>query len=142
MTMRRTNWAEVRDQSKQVANALTELGIQSGDRVATLAWNSDRHLALFYGVSGSGAVLHTVNPRLFPEQIVYIVNHADDAVLCFDTTFATLVAELAPQLKSVRAFIVMTDRAHMPDLDVEGRAAGEVPRSRTARRLTTASPFE
>jgi fatty-acyl-CoA synthase len=117
-TMRRTNWAQVRDQSKQVANALTELGVQAGDRIGTLAWNSDRHLSMFYGVSGSGAVLHTVNPRLFPEQIVYIVNHADDKVLCFDITFAALVAELAPQLKSVRAFIAMTDRAHMPDLDV------------------------
>jgi fatty-acyl-CoA synthase len=117
-TMRRTNWAQVRDQSKQVANALTELGVQAGDRIGTLAWNSDRHLSMFYGVSGSGAVLHTVNPRLFPEQIVYIVNHADDKVLCFDITFAALVAELAPQLKSVRAFIGMTDRAHMPDLDV------------------------
>jgi fatty-acyl-CoA synthase len=116
--MRRTNWAQVRDQSKQVANALTELGVLAGDRVGTLAWNSDRHLAMFYGVSGSGAVLHTVNPRLFPEQIVYIINHADDKVLCFDITFAALVAELAPQLKSVRAFIAMTDRAHMPDLDV------------------------
>jgi fatty-acyl-CoA synthase len=116
--IRRSNWAEVRDRSKQVANALTELGIEPGDRVGTLAWNSDRHLALFYGVSGTGAVLHTVNPRLFPEQIEYIVNHAEDQLLFFDITFAALVAQLAPQLKSVRAFIAMTDRAHMPDIDV------------------------
>ena len=115
---RRSNWAEVRDRSKQVANAMTELGIQSGDRVGTLAWNSDRHLALFYGVSGAGAVLHTVNPRLYPEQIAYIVNHAEDQVLFFDITFASLVAQLAPQLTTVRTFIAMTDREHMPDIDV------------------------
>jgi fatty-acyl-CoA synthase len=116
--IRRSNWAEVRDRSKQVANALTELGIEPGDRVGTLAWNSDRHLALFYGVSGTGAVLHTVNPRLFPEQIEYIVNHAEDQLLFFDITFAALIAQLAPQLKTVRAFIAMTGRAHMPDIDV------------------------
>jgi fatty-acyl-CoA synthase len=116
--IRRSNWAEVRDRSKQVANALTELGIESGDRVGTLAWNSDRHLALFYGVSGTSAVLHTVNPRLFPEQLEYIVNHAEDQVLFFDITFAPLVAQLAPQLTTVRAFIAMTDREHMPDIDV------------------------
>ena len=115
--IRRTNWAGVREVSKQVANALTQLGIQPGDRVGTLAWNSDRHLALYYGVSGSGAVLHTVNPRLFADQITYIINHAEDQVLFFDITFARLVEQLAPQLKTVRAFIAMTDREHMPDID-------------------------
>jgi fatty-acyl-CoA synthase len=115
---RRSNWAEMRDRSKQVANALAQFDIQPGDRVGTLAWNSDRHLALFYGVSGTGAVLHTVNPRLFPEQIAYIVNHAEDQVLFFDITFAPMVAQLAPQLQTVRAFIAMTDREHMPDIDV------------------------
>ena len=116
--IRRTNWAGVREVSKQVANALTQLGIQPGDRVGTLAWNSDRHLALYYGVSGSGAVLHTVNPRLFADQITYIINHAEDQVLFFDITFARLVEQLAPQLKTVRAFIAMTDCEHMPDIDV------------------------
>ena len=116
--IRRTNWAGVREVSKQVANALTQLGIQPGDRVGTLAWNSDRHLALYYGVSGSGAVLHTVNPRLFADQITYIINHAEDQVLFFDITFARLVEQLAPQLKTVRAFIAMTDREHMRDIDV------------------------
>jgi fatty-acyl-CoA synthase len=86
--------------------------------VATLAWNSHRHLTLYYGVSGTGAVLHTVNPRLFPEQIAYIVNHAQDKVLFFDVTFAKLVEQLAPQLPSVQAFVAMTDRAHMPAIDV------------------------
>ncbi|PRC58331.1 long-chain fatty acid--CoA ligase, partial [Mycobacterium sp. ITM-2017-0098] len=83
-----TTWRGINEQSKQVANAMTELGVASGDRVATLAWNSDRHLALYFGVSGSGAVMHTVNPRLFAEQIVYIINHAEDRVLFFDITFA------------------------------------------------------
>src|SRR5258705_1149721 len=116
--IRRTNWAGVREVSKQVANALTQLGIQPGDRVGTLAWNSDRHLALYYGVSGSGAVLHTVNPRLFADQITYIINHAEDQVLFFDITFARLVEQLAPQLKTVRGFIAMPDREPMPDIDV------------------------
>ncbi|MGB3351290.1 MAG: long-chain-fatty-acid--CoA ligase [Mycobacterium sp.] len=113
---RRTTWSQVAEQSRQVANALAELGITEGDRVATLAWNSDRHLALYFGVSGSGAVMHTVNPRLFPEQIVYIVGHAEDRVLFFDSTFAPLVGQLAPQLESVETFVVMTDREHMPDI--------------------------
>ncbi|MDZ4238441.1 MAG: 3-(methylthio)propionyl-CoA ligase [Hydrogenophaga sp.] len=117
-TVHRTNWHGVCLRSRQVANALQGLRIQQGERVGTLAWNSYRHLALYYGVSGSGAVLHTVNPRLFPEQIDYIVNHAEDRVLFFDITFAPLVEQLAPRLKSVQAFIAMTDRAHMPAINV------------------------
>jgi fatty-acyl-CoA synthase len=116
--VRRSNWGEVRLRARQVANALLSLGIQPGDRVGTLAWNSDRHLALYFGVSGSGAVLHTVNPRLYPEQIDYIVNHAEDQVLFFDIGFAALVARLAPLFKTVKTFVAMTDRAHMPDIDV------------------------
>ena len=115
-SMRRTTWSQIRDQSKQVANALAQLGIEPADRVATLAWNSDRHLALYYGVSGSGAVMHTVNPRLFAEQIVYIINHAEDRVLFFDVTFAALVAALVPELETVEHYVVMTDREHKPDL--------------------------
>ncbi len=116
----RSTWRGVRDTSKQVANALKGLGIQPGERVGTLAWNSYRHLALYFGVSGSGAVLHTVNPRLFPEQIDYIVNHAEDQLLFFDISFAPLVEKLAPLLKTVRHFIAMTDRAHMPAINVPG----------------------
>ena len=112
----RTNWGELCVLSRQVAQAMQVLGVKPGDRVGTLAWNSFRHLALYYGVSGSGAVLHTVNPRLFPEQIDYIINHAEDQVLFFDVGFAPLVAQLAPQLTSVKHFVVMTDRAHMPDV--------------------------
>ncbi len=114
--VRRATWSQIGDASKQVANALAELGIEQGDRVGTLAWNSDRHLALYFGVSGSGAVMHTVNPRLFPDQISYIINHAEDQVLFFDITFAPLVSQLAPELSTVRTFVVMTDREHMPDI--------------------------
>jgi acyl-CoA synthetase (AMP-forming)/AMP-acid ligase II len=77
---------------QRLAHAIERLGMIPGDRVGTLAWNSDRHLALYFGVSGTGAVLHTVNPRLYPEQIDYIINHAEDQVLFFDITFAPLVA--------------------------------------------------
>ncbi|AOY92390.1 long-chain fatty acid--CoA ligase [Cupriavidus sp. USMAA2-4] len=114
----RTNYAQVERRARRVANALAGLGVREGDRVGTLAWNTHRHLELYFGVSGSGAVLHTVNPRLFPEQIDYIVNHAEDSVLFFDTTFAELVAKLAPKLTTVRHFVALCDRAHMPALDL------------------------
>ena len=117
-TVHRTNWRDMCLLSRQVAQAMQVLGVHAGERVGTLAWNSYRHLSLYYGVSGSGAVLHTVNPRLFPEQIDYIINHAEDQVLFFDVGFAPLVAQLAPSLKSVKHYVVMTDRAHMPELDL------------------------
>jgi len=114
----RCTYGDVHRRAKQAANALAALGVAPGDRIATLAWNGYRHLELYYGVSGGGAVLHTINPRLFREQIAYIVNHAEDRYLFFDTTFAPLVEALAPQLPSVQGFIAMTDRAHMPALRV------------------------
>jgi fatty-acyl-CoA synthase len=116
--MHRTDWAGIRSEACRVANALKTLGIQPGERVGTLAWNSYRHLALYFGVSGSGAVLHTVNPRLFPEQIDYIVNHAEDQVMFFDTSFAPLVQKLAPLFKTVKAFVCMCTRDAMPKVDV------------------------
>ena len=114
----RCTYRDVHRRSKQVANALHALGIAPGDRIATLAWNGYRHMELYFGVSGIGAVLHTINPRLFPEQIAYIVNHADDRYVFFDLTFAPLVEKLAPQLKAVEGFVAMTDRAHMPAIAV------------------------
>ncbi|KQP13172.1 long-chain-fatty-acid--CoA ligase [Pseudorhodoferax sp. Leaf267] len=114
----RTDWAGVRSEACRVANALHKLGIERGQRVGTLAWNSYRHLALYFGVSGSGAVLHTVNPRLFPEQIDYIVNHAEDQVMFFDTSFAPLVEKLASKFKTVKAFVCMCTREAMPQIDV------------------------
>ena len=114
----RCTWRDIHRRSKQVAKALAALGVAPGERVATLAWNGYRHLELYYGVSGTGAVLHTINPRLFPEQIEYIVNHAEDQYLFFDGTFAPLVARLAPALQGVKGFVAMTDRAHMPAQEI------------------------
>ncbi len=89
-------------------------GIGIGDRVATLAWNTERHLEAWYGAMGMGAVLHTTNPRLFPEQIAWIINHAEDKILFFDTTFAPIVEKIAPHLKTVKAYVAFTDRDHLP----------------------------
>src|SRR5687768_8607694 len=104
--------AELR--ARKLAQALAKLGCEPGDRVATLAWNGYRHLEIYYGASGSQLVCHTINPRLFPEQIAWIANDAADKVLCFDLTFLPLIEKLAPALKSVRHFVLMSDRAHMP----------------------------
>jgi acyl-CoA synthetase (AMP-forming)/AMP-acid ligase II len=104
--------AELR--SRKLAQALARLGCTGGDRVGTLAWNGYRHLEIYYGTAGSGLVCHTINPRLFPEQITWIVNDAEDRVLCFDLTFLPLVEKLAPHLEGVQHYVLMTDRAHMP----------------------------
>jgi 3-(methylthio)propionyl---CoA ligase len=110
----RTTWAGVERRSRQLAQALESLGCQAGDRIGTLAWNGYRHLEIYYGASGSQRVCHTINPRLFPEQIIWIANDAADAVLCFDLTFLPLVEKIAPALSTVKHFVLMTDRAHMP----------------------------
>ena len=104
--------AELR--ARKLAQALARLGCQPGDRVGTLAWNGYRHFEIYYGTSGSELVCHTINPRLFPEQIAWIINDAEDRVLCFDLSFLPLVEKLAPGLSSVKHFVLMTDRAHMP----------------------------
>ena len=114
----RCTYGDIHRRSKQLANALSALGVKAGDRIATVAWNTHRHVELYYGVSGMGAVLHTINPRLFPEQITYIANHAEDRYLFFDLTFAPLIEKLGPLMKSVKGFVAMTDRAHMPALSV------------------------
>jgi len=113
----RTNYAEVEQRSRRLVRVLQRLGVKPGDRVATLAWNSHRHLELYYAVSGMGAVCHTVNPRLAPDDIAYIVNHAEDVVLFADTSFAELVASLAPLVRdSVRVVVLLADPADMPDV--------------------------
>jgi len=109
-----TDYAELRRRSLKVAQRLDRDGIRLGDRVATLAWNSWRHLEAWYGIMGIGAIYHTVNPRLFPEQIAWIVNHAEDRVLMTDLTFVPLLEKLADKLKPVERTIVLTDAAHMP----------------------------
>jgi len=110
----RCTYRDLHRRARQLANALGALDIRPGDRVATLAWNSYRHLEAFYGISGAGAVMHTINPRLFPEQIAYIANHAEDVYLFFDLTFAPLIDKLAPALKTMKGYVLMTDKAHMP----------------------------
>jgi acyl-CoA synthetase (AMP-forming)/AMP-acid ligase II len=110
----RYTYRDCHTRSRQLANALATLGVTIGDRVATLAWNGYRHLEAYYGVSGSGAVLHTINPRLHPEQIAYIANHAEDQYLLFDMTFLPLVEAFAAHCKTVKGFIALCDRDHMP----------------------------
>ena len=100
--------------ARRLANALARLGVKQGDRVASLAWNTYRHFELYYAVAGSGAVMHTVNPRLFPDQIAWILNDAEDGVLFLDLTFVPLVQKLRPACTSLRTLVLMTDRAHMP----------------------------
>ncbi|ACB34110.1 AMP-dependent synthetase and ligase [Leptothrix cholodnii SP-6] len=112
--LHRSTWRDAERRSRQVAQVLDALGCEPGDRIGTLAWNGYRHLEIYYGCSGSQRVCHTINPRLFPDQIAWIVNDAADRVLCFDLTFLPLVEKLAPALESVRHFVLMTDRAHMP----------------------------
>ena len=105
--------------SKQLANALENLGLGDGDRVATLAWNDYRHLEIYYGVSGAGFVCHTINPRLFAEQIVFIINHAEDRYIFVDPMFVPLLEKLADSISEVEGFVVLTDEAHMPETSLE-----------------------
>ena len=110
----RYTWADVQRRAKQVAKALDALGVKVGERVGTLAWNGYRHLELYFGVSGSGRVLHTVNPRLLPEQIAWIVNHAEDQVLCFDMTFLPLVQAVHAKCPTVKQWVALCDADKLP----------------------------
>ena len=110
----RTTYRELAARSRRMANAIAAMGVKFGDRVATLAWNGYRHMELYYAVSGSGAVLHTLNPRLHPDQVVWIADHAEDQVLFFDLTFLPLIEAIASRVKTIKKFVAMTDRAHMP----------------------------
>ncbi len=112
--LHRYGYAQARQRIGRLANALLALGVKAGDRVGTLAWNGYRHFELYFAISGIGAVCHTINPRLFPEQIAYIANHAGDSVLFFDITFLPLVEKLAPSCKAIKTFVLMTDPEHMP----------------------------
>jgi len=110
----RTTYRELASRSRRMAKAIATLGVKPGARVSTLAWNGYRHMELYYAVSGSGAVLHTLNPRLHPDHVVYIADHAEDQVLFFDMTFLPLIEAIAPRVKTIKHFVAMTDRAHMP----------------------------
>src|SRR5438874_6481096 len=108
-SIHRTNWSEVTDQSRRLARALERLGVRPGDRVATLAMNHDRHLVSWFGAIGMGGVSHTLNPRLFDDQLTYIVNHAEDRVLLYDRAFAPLVERLKPRWTTVEHLICFDD---------------------------------
>jgi fatty-acyl-CoA synthase len=110
----RSDYATVRRRAKQVSHGLAEAGVRLGDRVATLGWNSDRHLEVWYGAVGVGAVLHTLNPRLFPEQVAYIVNHAEDGLIFADPSCAGLLEEILPQCPTVRRVIFLCEAAAKP----------------------------
>lgn len=123
--LRRRSYVAIRSRALTVAKRLQRQGIALGDRVATLAWNTDRHLELWYGISGIGAITHTVNPRLFPEQIAWIVNHAEDRLLFLDLTFVPMIEAIQDKLPTIERYIVLTDAAHMPQTGLKGAVAYE-----------------
>ena len=115
----RATYRQVEARCRRLANALTTLGVQQSDRVATLAWNSQRHFELYYAVSGMGAVVHTVNPRLSPDDIAFILNHAGSTLLFADPAFAPLLATILPNTPAIRATILLADTAEAPHLAYE-----------------------
>ena len=118
--VKRSNWQEVEQNARTLASALKKLGIQHGERCATIAWNNLRHLEIYFGVAGAGMVCHTINPRLSPEQLIYIINHAEDQVLFFDKTFLPIIAKLGEHLKSVKHVVLMGPRDEEAAEQVEG----------------------
>jgi fatty-acyl-CoA synthase len=121
----RHTWREVRSRALRLSQALARDGIRPGDRVATLAWNTHRHVEAWYGIAGCGAVYHTINPRLFKDQIVWIANHAEDRAMLLDLTFVPLMEELQDRMPSIRSFVVMTDAARMPQTSLRGAVSYE-----------------
>jgi fatty-acyl-CoA synthase len=120
-----TNYREIRARALKVAQRLEKDGIRLGDRVATLAWNTWRHLETWYGILGVGAIYHTVNPRLFAEQIVWIVNHAEDRMMFVDLTFVPILEKIADKLPSIERYVILTDGAHMPQTSLKNAIAYE-----------------
>jgi 3-(methylthio)propionyl---CoA ligase len=116
----RYDYGRAAARAKQLAKALRRLGIAMSDRVATIAWNTHRHFELYFAISGIGAVCHTINPRLFAEQLRYIVNHAEDKALFVDLTFVPIAEKMAAEWPGVRHYVIMTDRAHMPQTSLPG----------------------
>lgn len=121
----RTTYAETRQRALKAAQLLDREGFVAGDRIATLAWNTGRHLEAWYGIMGVGGVYHTLNPRLFPEQIAWIMNHAEDKALFVDLTFVPLAEKIVPQVPSVKRVIVFTDKANMPQTSLPNAIAYE-----------------
>jgi fatty-acyl-CoA synthase len=120
-----TNYRDLRARALRVAQRLDKDGIKLGDRVATMAWNTWRHLEAWYGIMGIGAIYHTINPRLFADQIVWIINHAEDRVMMLDLTFVPLVEKFADKLKTIERYIILTDAAHMPQTTLKNAVAYE-----------------
>ncbi len=120
-----TTYAAIRARALKVAQRLERDGIRLGDRVATMAWNTARHLEVWYGILGIGAIYHTINPRLFAEQIVWIVNHAEDRMMIVDLTFVPLLEKLADRLPTIERYVVLTDGAHMPQTTLKNAIAYE-----------------
>jgi fatty-acyl-CoA synthase len=120
-----TNYAQIRQRAKKVSQRLEKDGIKLGDRVGTLAWNTWRHLEAWYGILGIGAIYHTVNPRLFPDQIVWIVNHAGDRMMIADLTFVPLLEKIADRLPLIERYVILTDAAHMPKTTLKNAVAYE-----------------
>ena len=121
----RSDYETIWRRAKQVSHGLREHGVAGGDRVATLAWNTARHLEVWYGVSAMGAVLHTINPRLPPDQLVWIANHAGGRILFLDLTFVPMIEKLAAQLETIERFVILTDAAHMPQTNLKNAIAYE-----------------
>jgi len=121
----RYSYADCCRRTRKLANALAGLGLAEGDRVATIAWNDYRHLEIYYATGGAGYVCHTVNPRLFPDQIVFMINHAEDRFVMTDAMFVPLLEKIADQLPDVEGFIVLTDDAHMPDTTLRNAVSYE-----------------
>jgi 3-(methylthio)propionyl---CoA ligase len=121
----RTNYREIASRARRVAKALDQAGIKLGDRVGTLAWNTWRHIEAWYGIAGIGAVYHTLNPRLFPDQLAYIANHGEDRALFFDVSFANTVEQIAPKLPQVTLYIALCDRTNLPKINVKNLVAYE-----------------
>ena len=113
-----TNYAEIAIRSRRMSKALLNLGIKMGDRVATLAWNGFRHLELYFAISGIGAVCHTINPRLSSEQLVYVVNHADDKIIFLDLTFIPIIEAHLDKFPKTTRYVLMAEREHMPDCKI------------------------
>jgi len=116
----RATWGDIRQRAKRLSNALLTMGVKPGDRVATLAWNSARHIEAWYAIMGLGAVCHTLNPRLFADQLVYIVNHAEDRIIITDETFLATLKDVLPRCPSVERIIVLCDADRLKTLDLKG----------------------
>jgi len=123
--IRRCTLADLRTRSLRLAKALEREGVGLGDRIATMAWNTERHVEAWFGIMGVGAICHTLNPRLFAEQLVYIINHAEDRMIFADATFVPLLQALADRLPTVNKYVVLTDHEHMPDTSLRNAVAYE-----------------